>query len=288
MIPYVLMKLGAMVNYPAAHVTHSGWLSMWYQFRPSLFGAVWEALYGAFAKGSSIYNSNLWTMRIELAGSLYVFVVAAISRHRYVRLAGYSLFIWWTPLDYYPLFAVGALLYDCRELVDRLSTRRYYLPEIVFATGLYLCAMPAALAYNDFIFFKWLPLLGQGEANSIHWHKIGALLVMLGLLKSLRLQSFFGNALGRYLGKISFTLYLIHLPLICSVTSGLVLLMAGQNYLLLLIVAGGLSVAAALVLSTLLVKYADTWPTRFSRECGLAVDQWRTPTPEPTQATTSP
>ncbi|MGM4932778.1 acyltransferase family protein [Tardiphaga sp. 619_E2_N8_5] len=275
LIPLVLMKVGGMLNYRASQITHSGWLSIWYQFRPSLPGAIGEAIYGAFVKGSSVYNSNLWTMRIELYGSLYVFVISAMSTNRYIRFTCYLLFIAWTPLDYFPLFAIGAMLYDFREWAEKMPTRHYFIPEVLFLVGLYLCSMPAALSYDHLFFFKWLPMLGPGEANSIHWHKIGSLLLMLALLQSARLQSFFGNAFGRYLGRISFTLYLVHLPLICSITSGIVLLMAGQNYIFSVLVAGALSIIAIVAISTVLVKYADTWPTQLSRECGRFVDRLR-------------
>jgi len=86
-------------------------------------------LYGAFSKGKSAYNSNLWTMRLELFGSFYVFVINATSTSRYIRLVCYLFFIATTPFDYYPLFAVGALLLisdnRSRHASDSVRFRRY-------------------------------------------------------------------------------------------------------------------------------------------------------------------
>jgi peptidoglycan/LPS O-acetylase OafA/YrhL len=100
---------------------------------------------------------------------------------------------------------------------------------------------------------------------------------MLGLLNSRPLQLFFSNRFGRSLGRISFTLYLIHLPMICSLTAWQALLLQGHSYSLLVIVAGISSLFAILGIATLLTRFADTIPTTISQRVGRWIDMpyWR-------------
>jgi peptidoglycan/LPS O-acetylase OafA/YrhL len=276
LIPLALMRAGLMNNYAAAQVTHSGWLSLWYQFDPSGPAAIWEMLYGAFSKGQSAYNSNLWTMRLELFGSFYVFVINAMSTSRYIRLVCYLFFIATTPFDYYPLFAVGALLHDFRQPIATCFGLGAFPPlfaTMSFVVGIYFCGIPATDTYRSLTWFGWLPLLAAGGENARYWHEIGACLVMIGLLNSRHLQVFFSNGFGRWLGKISFTLYLIQLPIICSLTAWLVLRLQGQSYGLLVTIAGGTSIIAVLGIATSLTKFADAIPTALSQRVGREIDR---------------
>jgi hypothetical protein len=52
---------------------------------------------------------------------------------------------------------------------------------------------------------------------------IGATLLVGAVLHWPLLQSPFGGAFGRFLGRISFVLYLIHIPVICGFTSWMVI-----------------------------------------------------------------
>jgi peptidoglycan/LPS O-acetylase OafA/YrhL len=96
---------------------------------------------------------------------------------------------------------------------------------------------------------------------------------MIGLLNSRPLQVFFSNGFGRWLGTISFTLYLIHLPIICSLTAWLVLRLQGQSYGLIVTIAGGTSIIAVLGIATSLTKFADTIPTALSQRVGREIDR---------------
>src|SRR4051812_36133863 len=110
---WLLLHFGLYKNYDAAvNVTNSGWFSIWYRFDPNFFAMAKEALYGAFDKGQAVYNSNLWTMRYELIGSAYIFVLHALFKNKNVRLCVAAGFIVLHYKDYYSLFACGVLLYE--------------------------------------------------------------------------------------------------------------------------------------------------------------------------------
>ena len=94
----------------ASLVTKSGWLSIWYQFDPNFWVMAREALVTAFYKGSAVYNSNLWTMKIELLGSLYIFLLHVLFKNANLRVAAALLYIFLNPWSYFDGFFVGAIL----------------------------------------------------------------------------------------------------------------------------------------------------------------------------------
>lgn len=69
------------------------------------------------------------------------------------------------------------------------------------------------------------------------YHVIGSFLILGVLLNSNRMQSIFSHRLFAYLGKVSFSLYLVHFTVICSLGSFMFLFLSplltyGSNVLL--------------------------------------------------------
>jgi peptidoglycan/LPS O-acetylase OafA/YrhL len=268
LLPLALMTMGLMQNSAAAvAVTHSGWLGDWYHFQPSLAGAFKEMVYGAFATGQSAYNPILWTMRPELVGSLCIFFITAMTPNRYYRLACYAFFVFWSPADYYPLFAAGAVLFDFENEIGALLPR--LMSGLLLLAGLYICSMPSGEVAP---WHHWMPRFPA--ENSFHWHEIGAFLVVLGVQHSSVARAIFSSSLGQHLGRVSFTLYLIHLPIICSLTAWLVVRLAGANYHTVLFVAGGSTIIVVFGLSWILSKVVDQIPTEISRRVGSAINSF--------------
>lgn len=111
---WALLAIGAYRNAEASAIAGSAWLASWYEFAPSLPGMISETVYGVFTSGQSIYNCNPWTMRPEMIGSLYVFVIGGTIASRRLRALSYiALGAWYWPDDIL-LFCIGALLNDFR------------------------------------------------------------------------------------------------------------------------------------------------------------------------------
>jgi peptidoglycan/LPS O-acetylase OafA/YrhL len=253
---WALLELGAYRNAAAAVITGSAWLGSWYNFEPSFFGMVSEMTYGVFASGESAYNPNLWTMRPELEGSLCIFLVGVLPI-RGLRAVAYAAMGTWFWGNYILLFAVGAGLYEFQE--DAFSRlRSSSLKAAVFILGLFLCVA------TD----KVMARLHVPQIEMTYWHMLGAVLVVTSVLAWKPLQNAFGSAVGRWLGRISFTLYLIHIPVICSLTSWLIVTF--PDYAIRTI-AAILTITIVFTLSSIVYVVVDTRPTLFSRMVGQRV-----------------
>ncbi|CCD92690.1 conserved membrane hypothetical protein [Bradyrhizobium sp. ORS 375] len=277
-IAWAIMAAGMMRNVEAAHlVTHSDWLAMWYQgFEPSFWSMVREALYDAFRNGRADYNSNLWTMRIELIGSITIFLAYVCIRNRMVRIGAAALYLAWSYDSYYALFAFGVLFYELEGQVGAAFARwlpsergREILVALVFVVGLYFGAYSHT---PEGMVASWHPFFPRSLPTTA-FHMIGAIIVVGALLYSRSLQSAFGSAFGRYLGKLSFVLYLVHIPIICSVSSGSALALSHLPYGANVAITAVVTISVVFAVSTLLYRTVDVATTEWSRKAGLNFDR---------------
>jgi peptidoglycan/LPS O-acetylase OafA/YrhL len=277
-LAWALLACALYHNREAADVTHSWWLRQWYGFEPSFADMAIEALYRAFTGVDCEYNPNLWTMSIELLGSLYIFALNAISFNRIIRFVGYAAWSLYNIGYYYPLIAAGALLFEFRHELSATLSRivphrktRESIALAVFAFAACLCSVPPDSPGTLLRWYTWLPRFAEID-NDIHWHSIGAVLMIAAVLHSSRLQELFANRAGRFLGRISFTVYLIHVPIICSLTALLVVALSALPRPAIALIAGGITMIVVLIVCALLSRLIDGRSTTLSRQLGYRVD----------------
>jgi peptidoglycan/LPS O-acetylase OafA/YrhL len=275
---WALLAAGAYHNKEAGEIVGSWWFSAWYQFPPSFLDMIWRSLVTTFfVGGAAIYNTNLWTMQPEFVGSFLVFLISAFSHNRYVRTA--LLLLWAVLADlridcYLLLFAAGALLFEFEAELTQLAKN---CPAIAFAVlasfGVYLGVMQVAEHGLLLWWYGWLPRFSDDPNNNVmHWHGLGAILLAATTLLAPFLQAALGSAVGRYLGRISFVLYLIQVPVICSFASWVVIAMGEEPRLLVVAVAGVSTAVVIFVISTAIHRLVDGNSILISRMVGQWLD----------------
>ena len=240
---WLLLVLGAYHYQQAGALSGSPWLSRFgnapdYPFEPSLRGAFTEGAFPTFIRpGSYNYDTVLWTMRIELAGSMLSFAMALLL----VRLQRLS--VWLT------VFASLAALVLCRYIEPY---------NCAFIFGVLLAKqtnpggeIPAVLAFS--LLAAALFLLGYTDSSDGVYHllrlsRIGAVYVLtaaafltIGLiLRTSRLRRLLDNRCMAVVNEMSFPLYLVHTLVICSIGSRLFILTRSLAATVLTVVAGSL------------------------------------------------
>ena len=274
-VAWGLLALGAYHNKAAGDIVRSWWMAAWYQFEPSFTDMVWQSLYGCFVGVEPIYNSSLWTMQPELTGSFCVLLINAVSGNRILRA---SLLLIWAGLDltsYYPLFAAGALLFEIEAELRFFYAKIFRTAALKALAIVALCCVGIYLGMPELKPLRWYGWLPQfANDNDMRWHQIAALASMVAVLLSPMLQSIFGSALGRYLGRTSFVMYLLQVPVICSYTAWVVVMMSefGQPDWLVVRIAAVSTVAVIFLISTVLYRFIDESGVRLSRLAGRQID----------------
>ncbi len=230
---WMLLTLGLMRTGPAAAVTHSSWLAWQFHQRPELARAVAEPikqLLGFPIDGVTSYDTSLWTMGIEASGSLVLLTVIVVLRRtgsHANRLAGviFGLMALFCIGSYLGLFGLGAVLRLSRpkRVLDAIAARRCLMATVLGAAFFFGTVPYSAVRWP--IYNRMMDLIGPivwrapfwPHSRESFWHGIGATLFFLAILSSPSMQSALSQPISRFLGRISFPLYILHVPLLAVV-----------------------------------------------------------------------
>jgi peptidoglycan/LPS O-acetylase OafA/YrhL len=220
-VSYALLASGLQDNHRLADELGAApdtWIRFWNAFTPSFSGITKfifiEALFDYDAPKT--YNNVLWTMQIELEGSLFLFALLALfgkSRFRYWIYLISILILSVKGCHWLTSFVVGAAICDLyinNPLQDPSSLKSF--GEQIQSSTAFLLTSSLAIAYaiglpNYF-----------GVANLV----ISSLVTILALQSHLAKRILRGNFF-QFLGKISFGLYLIHVPMLFTIGTPILL-----------------------------------------------------------------
>jgi len=192
------------------------------------------------------------------AVALFVFAIGSFATTRIWRAVCYIALAVWFWSDYLMLFSVGALFYDFHAELRRLM-RSNMVRVASFAAALFFFVATE----------KVLNRLHFPSVDMMQWQMLSATLIVALVLTWPLLQRWIGGTIGQTLGRISFTLYLVHLPIICSMTSWLIITLPHS---IAAPASIALTIAGVFAASLLLCQLVDQWPTMLSRAAGIAAD----------------
>src|SRR5262249_23290480 len=177
----------------------SAWLSSFYQFDGSFIDMLTFASYGQFFDyvPALSWNANLWTMHYELFGTFMVFAIFLLSRRLVVSAALMTLAFAFSMKTIYGAFFLGMLIAVSYRLPRQLSKPAF---------GVFLFGVALYTAWR----LDQLPPFGYFFMN------LASASIVFGFCLSAPLARVMTLPLSRFLGRISFSLYLVQLPLICS------------------------------------------------------------------------
>jgi len=210
LLAWALWTLGAISNHQLADLlqtSDNGWLRRFYLHEPELPGALKSAFWDSFIDfdPATTYNVVLWSMEVEFYGSIFLFA--------YLFLVGKQSYRW--------------LIY----LVTIVALQAVSMTAMnAFVVGLWMCEIFVRqetrestdrgnfLDHYTFLFVLSVPIMMQIGIAQDHelWNLILSTGVTVLVLMSHPLRKILSTRVPMFLGKISFGLYLVHLPLICA------------------------------------------------------------------------
>ena len=227
LLAYLFMKFSFFFNKQAGEISYSTWwLSRYWEFDTNLIDVLNTAFIRVLFFGDVRFNHILWTMRYEFFGSMIVFTTLFIFRQRRYRYAAYIILSLWFLRSYYLPFILGLVLsdlYSLKRYTVKLNKdlKRICLLLLGFV-GLYLSSCPSGAPIRNTIY---APLFILDRYPYTFYHILGALMLMITLLNWTALQNLFSNRLFIFLGRISFSMYLLHLIVIGSLSSLLLIIL---------------------------------------------------------------
>ncbi len=237
----------------------------YWTFTPNIVDAVKQAVWGSFFTGDDTYNPVLWTMTVEFYGSMLVFAMALLfgsQRSRWTfYLAAAVLFFNY----YYLAFIIGMVLADTfNNKTPAFKINNKIILSIILIFGLFLGSYPIGTVANNSLY----GFLNNGvfQIPKMTYHIIGAGMIMYVLLNSRWLQNVFSSPVPVFLGKISYSLYLVHFLVISSFTCALFLaLYPVLSYGAAVLISCASSLLLIIPVSYLFYKYIDTAGVELSK-----------------------
>jgi peptidoglycan/LPS O-acetylase OafA/YrhL len=262
MASWALFALGAYCHEGAARLTSSPWLATFGNATPFHLGfadAMRQGLFSVFFVGDSYYDSSLWTMRFEFYGSLLAFATAAgIGALRsatgvFAALALLGLAFGWASEAYLP-FVVGAGL--AWALPRRDGAGRPWMA----ATGIALAIYAFGYSGKSLGAFAWFPASLAGHAGYVHVVGGVALIAAVELGGS-GLRARLSGGVCEFLGRLSFPVYLVHVPVLCSLGCAVLLGLcsAGVAFEAARATAMAVTFAASVAAALPLMAFNDRW-----------------------------
>lgn len=221
----MLMQLHLIYNTPVSLISHSEWWFMEQWRIPHLWQRLCQCLvYKTMFYGDNSFVTSMWTISIELYGSLFVFAFLALTHNTYNRIFMLIMCMLYFIHDRYMIaFALGISLNYIEVYKDIIAgPARYIAPALLLIAGLILGSYPTNEDIGraiQFTVFRRLPQVIVSGFNYTWYHTAGAYLLILAFVFSPRLQHFVSLRLFRFLGYISFSIYLLHPLVLGSVSS---------------------------------------------------------------------
>jgi peptidoglycan/LPS O-acetylase OafA/YrhL len=227
-ISYFLLKVGVFYNAQASWESHSSWLSQFYACDANFFNMIKFVLYDEYLnisnslKELACYGTILWMISALLLGSFLVYAFHALFARASSRL---RIFIYIALIIIFSkslILAVilGMILCDMDANNVFRNVNKIIL-LIILLPGIYL----ASFIRPDFPFYTILDIdfmknyFGGQFRLSFFYYTIGGFLLFFALSRLSFSIKIFSSKVAVYIGKISFSIYLLHFIVICSLSS---------------------------------------------------------------------
>jgi peptidoglycan/LPS O-acetylase OafA/YrhL len=225
-LPYLLalaFAIGADLLFyrPGVSAMFPGW-DNWH--RPFHMRAVWQHVAFIWKAGLSEFNPNFWTlaqeMRLSILYPLVAFLALRLSLMRgylvslVICFTGFFLADWFNLFDlrtlgYGALFVMGALVArHLSQVRSFMEARGWFGRTMVLVLCVALFKSTHFLPDKDYQFWAIVPLHGSG-----------ALLILILALTTVHFKRFLHLGPLHWLGKVSYSLYLLHSVVLYSLAS---------------------------------------------------------------------
>ncbi|MFP3798391.1 MULTISPECIES: acyltransferase family protein [Paraburkholderia] len=203
-------------------------------------------------------NAPMWTLHGEFWGSMLVLFLAVTYRRLPPVAFGMLLAVtlYWTGTSQLSLFVIGFGMYLGRHrLLGLRGKMRVAAAIALIGAGVYICVhrgLPRVLALD-----VWLVNHSNLRAyNDAHFESsLGAVMVLLGVMLLPLARRLLSASPLHTLGRLSFSVYLLHFPIMLSLGCAVFALLAPHGYLM--------AVGVSIVTGTTATLFCANWFERF-------------------------
>jgi peptidoglycan/LPS O-acetylase OafA/YrhL len=262
MFAWFVMAIGWSHAKEAGALSGSSWIADFWSKPPDFLEAMRDGVYGTILGGWSRFNPTLWTMKIELLGSMFVFAYRSLtlpgrSGVLNIVFAG-AVLAWVFPHDwpYYMAFLAGSHVGEMR----RTRSRALLALAIV---GAIICG-----GFDVSRWYEWTRVLPLADNERKAVFNVAGGVLLLYAVRCGVLERVLQSRPAQFMGRISYAFYLVHLPIILAFSAWFFVAMV-KTFLLDPVVAALVTLpatfAVVIVVAVAFDKTFDRWGIQLSR-----------------------
>ena len=225
MFAWLLFEAGAYANQLAPELGTAGWVMVFYKDPISLSAAAIRGIIGAPLFGQSELNGPLWTIQIELVGSILLFGCYALfgAKSKIILMLWFWYFAYilggrGPPMLNYLALLLGSFIH----LVEPRLRTSTWLARGCLIFGMVGVSFTHARPYAVIDKLRLPDLAPYGPNfdtdHILFWRTAGAVFLVAGVIGSAAAARVLNYRFLVYLGRVSFAIYLLHFPLIMSIS----------------------------------------------------------------------
>ena len=257
-IPVFLSCIIAWLVKSTEHVDASA-VNMWFQDYAHqvipLKTALYEGTIGSFLFAASDSNWVLWTMQIELFGSFVLFIL--------LFLKNINLTLFFIASVIFPVLAYMkdlTFFYGICSFIIGIYTYLYGKSiRFIWAVPMFLFGLYLAGAHNSSHAYAWIAkYLGGNTYDFCNF--LSGFFIVYSVLMSTKMSEILDKKIFVWLGKLSFSIYLLHMVLmylVCVPVFNFLLNHTALGYDLSVLIAISIFIVVTLLLSDLYSRYVD-------------------------------
>ena len=216
---------------------------------------------------SELYNKSLWTIQVELYGSILVFLVLLFASHFKYRLVIFAFFIAFFMHSFYQGFFLGVFIADLvKHKPLKIPTGIKKACELfLFVLFIYFSSYPHYASYEYLVNHTIYSFLPNDAGFEGGYPMLAALLFFCFICLNNKIKEYLNLSLFKFLGQISYGVYGVHILVIGSISSWLFLKLYVElgyvNAFLFVLISGLLFI---ICLGYLMTRYIDKPAIRLS------------------------
>lgn len=259
-LSYVVYKSDFYFHLQASQISGSiNWFKLFFAPEISFLTAAKEAIYESLLFGKGTLIPPLWTLKVEFIGSVYLLLFYMVKPKQSLfvpfLMALILIFILsgQDSIFYFAIF-FGSLLGNLKDL------GKYKI--VFFAIGAYFGAFQFKSAAYDFLPTWNITGTDVWEVKSFY-NTVGAILMTAPIVQGFGSKLFQSRAI-QFLGRISFSIYLLHFIVLCSISSYLYVYFPQSK--IFWIINFGFYVLICFVVSALFERFVDRKSIKLSHK----------------------
>lgn len=217
LLVYAMLQLDLFANMSVAEITHSVWASSYYNTKYTL-PSVLKMIFADILFVGNYDLSNAFWMLAQLFYGTFTSIILSVISWKYKKHAWLIYLLVSCALFNYGnlqiAFVFGTLLAWMH--INQPGWFNKYAGIALLVVGLVLGGYPSGVVPTNF--YRYFSAVSEFDI-----HALGAICVLYGVWSIKEIQSLLSTKVFSFLGKISYAVYLIHIPLLFSLSASLFL-----------------------------------------------------------------